>query len=107
MRGEITSLQAFIEHHPELRRYKIENENLRADMDRLKAGQSIDNINLQRAQELMEIFTKLQSQVDSCKQKHYMWYFILVFIYWFIEKQGFVEFQAHQFLCSFLFFSSI
>ena len=58
-------LQASLEHHPDLFKYKIENDRLKTDIARIAGEHSVNSINSQKAEELLDVFNKMRALVDA------------------------------------------
>lgn len=60
------TLQAVVDHHPEVVRYQMDNESLKAEIRRLHAEAKHGLLDQQKAEELEKIFIELQAESRSC-----------------------------------------
>ena len=61
-----------MEHHPEVTKYWHQNENLRADLTRLRAQTHVATVlqeNRQRATELERIFKELKAEKEKSEER--------------------------------------
>lgn len=62
LRSEVQALQAVVDHHPELVRFKMDNEVLKSEVCRLRAQTTFDLQDQKKADELEQLFLQLQSE---------------------------------------------
>lgn len=70
LRSEVQALEAVVDHHPELVRFKMENEVLKSEICRLRATQTTFDLQDQKkAEDLEQIFLQLQAESKLQEEK--------------------------------------